>query len=779
MIRLYRFVLSFLCFILIGDFACVFGAEPKTEIALQFRADFYERNLKNKTEKGRGNAWIKSGEREIWADYIELDRTTNKATANGNVRLKENNIEIFCNRAIYTLDGSEAILEEATLLAGSLVVTGGKITKLGPRRYEIQEGIYTNCNTIPITDRTAGHCLFDWKIYGHKFDLTLDGYVLAYDVLIYSKDLPLGYLPFFMAPAKSKRQSGLLFAAFSSSNHLGAGFGLPFFWALSPWQDLTLTPTFYSKAGMHAATEYRYFYSSNINGSFNLFLNEKPFNARRHNPEILSSSGATDFVQKNRWLGFLGEAAFTLQHLIKFENGVVSRQSVNYVSDPFYVQDYSFDLGASKSNLGFLRSLVTVTYPSHSYLFYGGLIHHQSLIVATDSPLTTQTETGADRGAVSQFPIIGMGQKLTDLIFPFFPYFSFEWDTRFTHFWRPEESFDNNIPLPSQTEISPGAPYQNGDFIREGQRFQFEPRAITTLPLSKGLEIQPLLKGMVSVYRFDLPEASTVHRESITTEIPLSFYLSKSFKTSVNGFENIAHLIQPRLIYGSSLYGSAMPTHPFFQGTHPPFDSTDLVTQFEYFRFELIQRLRTILGLESVRFLTFQLSNQYNSRLDKGDPRFFNPVLKNHLGPIESYLNITIKSLSLTLEGYYQWHRTASASGQLRNEGAWTSTLAYDFAPGDKLSVSTLMRTDPDPIQDEQLVSLGINKALPIFVNFSSLINYSLKHGELRSYEWGAHFASKPSSCWSLSVLSGRTQGKQDYARFIFQLNFGGSLGKS
>jgi hypothetical protein len=358
-------------------------------------------------------------------------------------------------------------------------------------------------------------------------------------------------------------------------------------------------------------------------------------------------------------------------------------------------------------------------------------------------------------------------------------YLFFEWDSQFVNYWRPDESFDNNIPLPGDVEITPGAPYQEGDFIREGRRFQLEPRWFAQIPLARGLEIQPMVRGMFSAYQFDLPTVSTPHRESLTTEVPLSFYLSRVFESDTPGFNKMSHLIQPRLIYGSSLYRSPLPSHPFFKSTHPTFDANDLVSQFEYFKLELIQRLRRQVEGKSVRFVTFQLSNQYNSRTDKSDARFSDPSFKHHWGPIQGYFNLDIQSFSATLEGYYQWEKDSLPGGLLKNESSWTSTLAYQFGGGDSVSLSTLMRNSLDSSQDEQLLSLGVNKALPIFVDLSMNATYSPKRGELRSYEWGAHLASKPTSCWSLSVRSGRTQAQQTYARFLFQLNFGGSNGPS
>jgi len=773
--------LRFPFFNLIVGLCCLFAGNlyPTVESDLQFRADHYERDLRSKTEKGVGKAWVRYQDKEIWADEIELDRFTGKAIANGNVKLREKNLEIFCNRAIYALDGSEALLEEATLLIGQMVVTGATVKKTGPNRYELTEGIYTNCNTIPISDRTAGKCLFDWKLYGRKFDLTVDGYIYAYDVIIYSKDLPLSYLPFFIAPAKSRRQTGLLMPSVTTSNHVGTGFSIPFFWAMSPWQDLTFTPTYFTVAGFHLGSEYNYAYSDKSRGGFSLFFNAQPFNARRANPELLNAPDNNDptnpvFIPKNKILNFAGELALTLKNTIHFGEGILARQSVNYVSDPFYVQDYPNDIGLGKSNLGYLRSLATLTYPTEKTLYYLGIIHHQSLIVSTDSPPTTQPEKKADRGSLTQLPRLGLSQKFSEITDR---YLYFEFDSQLNHFWRPAESFDNNKPLPGDNDITPGAPFQTGDFIREGQRVQFEPKLIAQFPLTKGLEIQPLFRGLFSAYHFDLPNSTTPHRESLSTEIPLSFYLSRRFDSPFLGLNKVSHLIQPRLIYANLLYKSPIPSHPFFETTHPSFDRNDLVSNFEYLKLELIQRFRRQVDKESVRFITFQLSNQYNSRIDRSDIRFFDPTLNHHLGPLVGYLNIEVSSLSATLEGYYQWEKDSVPGQNPKNEYSWTSTLNYNFGQGDSVSLSTLIRNAVDATQDEQLVSLGVNKSLPVFLNLSANTSYSTKRGELRSYEWGAHFASKPTSCWSLSVLSGRTLARQTYARFLFTLNLGGSVG--
>ena len=61
-------------------------------------------------------------------------------------------------------------------------------------------------------------------------------------------DIPIFYFPIFYHPDPTvKRQSGLLTPFFTNSTALGAGFGLPYYWAISNDKDLTFTPKTYTK----------------------------------------------------------------------------------------------------------------------------------------------------------------------------------------------------------------------------------------------------------------------------------------------------------------------------------------------------------------------------------------------------------------------------------------------------------------------------------------------------------------------------------------------------
>ena len=83
--------------------------------------------------------------------------------------------------------------------------------------------------------------------------------------------VPIAYLPYFSAPDPSvKRKSGILSPHYTYNQYLGAGIGIPMFWALAPNYDLTATPTYYVRQGFLGDVEWRHRLATgayNIRGS--------------------------------------------------------------------------------------------------------------------------------------------------------------------------------------------------------------------------------------------------------------------------------------------------------------------------------------------------------------------------------------------------------------------------------------------------------------------------------------------------------------------------------
>jgi LPS-assembly protein len=117
------------------------------------------------------------------------------------------------------------------------------------------KGTYTACE--PCKDNPDKPPL--WRVRAKRIIHKNDEKMIYYeDASLEFLGFPLAYAPFFSAPDPSvTRKSGLLTPYFIYNNQLGAGVGIPIFWALAPNYDLTFTPIYYSQQGFFANAEWR------------------------------------------------------------------------------------------------------------------------------------------------------------------------------------------------------------------------------------------------------------------------------------------------------------------------------------------------------------------------------------------------------------------------------------------------------------------------------------------------------------------------------------------
>jgi len=741
-----------------------FAASPA---GLDFRANFYQRDNARNTLKGRGAAWVRSGTREIFADELEVDLSLNRVFATGNVHIKDGEMNIFCESGNYSLEGGDATLDKATLVFGQTVVSGASISQVGKEEFEVLDGIYTNCNTVPFIDREVSKCPFDVKIYARKFFLTVESYIQIYDAILYTKELPVLYTPYFIAPAKTKRQTGVLVPSLNVRQRLGTGLSLPVFWALGSWHDLTLTPTWWSLIGYHLSLEYRYNYSSKTMGQARLFFLEHPFNSDKTVPWIRP--------REHRYAGLFSEVAIDLHNQLSLWGRAQSRIDVNLVSNNYWTQDFPNDFGPV-GDFQYLRNQVSLTSPSDNTLTTGTAKLNQSVI--------NTRETVADRGSVASSPEIRFYQKNSPSPLNHFYY---EFNSRFNNYFRPSSAYDNipssrittnpdlanndpfsDFSFPLASDSDPG--FDSNDYLRTGRRLLMEPRLVANAPLAPGFQLQPVLKAGLLAYHFDLPQPSVVSQSYIDTEIPFALYVSRTYDMDSQGTQKIRHILQPRVLYSASLYKSDTPDHLFFSKapypgfTSPRFDSLDDNQEFQYFRFEMINRLLRKSSNDTHRFMLAQVSNNY----------FLKPSPFNNgeagMGPLEGFLDLQLGRFSTQIQGTYQ---LKTINGIHEND--WSGTFSYTSEGGDKVSLATLLRKKANPLNDDQTVVLSVYKTLPIYLDVFGSIEHSFKQSITRNYQVGFLFAAKPRNCWSLSFLSGRTVQNEHYARVVFGLSFGGS----
>ena len=104
-------------------------------------------------------------------------------------------------------------------------------------------------------------------------------------------DIPIFYFPKFFHPDPTvKGQSGFLAPFFTNSSNLGAGSGLPYYWAISEDKDLTFTSKIYTKENALFLNEYRQAFK---NGFLTL---DTSFNQGYNNTSSIKTKGSRNHI---------------------------------------------------------------------------------------------------------------------------------------------------------------------------------------------------------------------------------------------------------------------------------------------------------------------------------------------------------------------------------------------------------------------------------------------------------------------------------------------------
>ncbi len=124
---------------------------------------------------------------------------------------------------------------------------------LTKNKSNLSKGIFTVCK-----NRGKDKCP-PWSLKAKKISHNKTKKTIYYDhAILKFYNIPLFYFPYFFHPDPTvKRQSGFLNPTFTNSTAVGAGFGLPYYWAISHDKDLTFTTKTYKDENMIFFNEFR------------------------------------------------------------------------------------------------------------------------------------------------------------------------------------------------------------------------------------------------------------------------------------------------------------------------------------------------------------------------------------------------------------------------------------------------------------------------------------------------------------------------------------------
>ena len=278
----------------------------------------------------------------IRADWARYDKERGTIKARGNVYILSGADEITANSADMDLEAETGTFTDSTIFMAEthMFVTGEEVVKTGEFSYTLKKGWATACK--PEEGKST-----PWSFTSSTTKLTVDGMAQMTNAVFHVKDAPLAYTPYFTFPAKTKRETGVLFPEWSHSSRSGVGLMVPVFLNVSPSTDITLYPGYLSNRGVQYGGEFRYVRGPESHGTFVL--------SYMHD-DLVDGADLTEEYKKD---GFIRRDAnrYWLRGKANHDFGdhLTGRLDLDLVSDQDYLQEFKEgSMGFTASNLLFL-----------------------------------------------------------------------------------------------------------------------------------------------------------------------------------------------------------------------------------------------------------------------------------------------------------------------------------------------------------------------------------------------------------------------------------------
>lgn len=232
-------------------------ANQDVEPYVILRADEVTFDEKTGVATATGNVEIGQGARLLRADKIVYVKETDTFKATGNVAVVEPNGDvIFGELGEFTNRFKDGFVEGFRLLFADnsrLAATGarrvgGVVTTLG-------KGVFSPCELCK-EDPTRAPL---WRVRAVRVIHDNVRKEVEYkDAYLEMFGVPVFYLPYLShADPSVKRRTGFLIPSYSSNDEFGVSVTAPYFWAISPSEDATITANIYGREDPMAAGEYR------------------------------------------------------------------------------------------------------------------------------------------------------------------------------------------------------------------------------------------------------------------------------------------------------------------------------------------------------------------------------------------------------------------------------------------------------------------------------------------------------------------------------------------
>lgn len=317
-------------------------------------ADTLTLDVPTESLRAEGSVRLQSDGVSLLADSVVYRRLTGDALAEGGVLMKKGEDTLTGDRLSLNLVSQKGELANGELFVkkSNFRVRGKHLEKTGPEDYRVEGGSFTTCDGEKPS----------WRFEAKEVVVTLEEFATGRDAVFYLGEVPVLYTPYLIFPVKRERQSGLLLPKIGQSSKKGFYIDQPFYWAVTPSQDVTFNLALESSRGVGGGVDYRYLRGGGSHGTLQAF-------------------GIYD-TEVDKFRGELNQT-----HLELLSPGTTFASDIHLIADRDYYQDYGENSGEYNRQL--LETTVSLTRNWDRYGLTGGMRYLEDL-VAADNDATLQ-----------------------------------------------------------------------------------------------------------------------------------------------------------------------------------------------------------------------------------------------------------------------------------------------------------------------------------------------------------------------------------------------------
>jgi LPS-assembly protein len=253
-------------------------AESDSEDVL-LQARLITEDRQNQVWTAEGDVEVRVGLRTLRADRVVYDQGKQTLRAQGHVEITDasgGGIQFADEIEVDEEFRNGFATRFSARLGGNAVATASSAIRSDGTRNALEQVVYTGC---PVCEENGNEPT--WSLRARRAIQNSETQMISYqDAVLEIKGIPVLYIPWFAHPdPSSKRHSGLLIPDLGNDSKYGLFYEQPYYWSISPSQDMTISPMLTSEVNPLVKVNYRKRFFSGFVGLESSFTYEHDFDA--------------------------------------------------------------------------------------------------------------------------------------------------------------------------------------------------------------------------------------------------------------------------------------------------------------------------------------------------------------------------------------------------------------------------------------------------------------------------------------------------------------------